>query len=82
MAAPSPSLLPGQHPPLFVVSATDKAGIVVNVVAICLVLAVVSLLIRAYVRFGINRQRIAWDDGVITTAVVCLRLRETLEMCD
>ena len=70
MPAPAPSLLPGQNPPLFTVTPTDQAGVIVNVTAFCLVIAVVSILIRSYVRYEINRQQIAWDDGVIVAALV------------
>ena len=69
-ASASASLLPGQNPPLYVVTPFDQAGVIVNVAAICLVVAVVSLGIRAYVRFGINSQRFAWDDGVTLIALV------------
>jgi predicted permease len=70
MSAPEPSLLPGQSPPFFTVTPTDQAGVIVNVAAICLVLVLASILIRAYVRFEINRQAWSWDDGVIVAALV------------
>jgi hypothetical protein len=70
MPAPAPSLLPGQSPPFFVVTPTDQAGVIVNAAAICLVFALLSILIRAYVRFEINRQAWSWDDGVVVAALV------------
>ena len=65
-----PSLLPGQSPPLFSVTPTDKSGVILIVTALGLALAIVSTSIRAYVRFGMSGRRIAWDDGVIGVALV------------
>lgn len=81
-AAPSASasLSPGQSPPLFTVTATDQGGVIVIVTAFCLALAIIATLVRAYVRFKITGQRLAWDDGVIGAAVVRSLLRRH-ELC-
>jgi hypothetical protein len=71
MAAPAaPSLLPGQSPPLMVISSTDKGGVIIIATALGLAFVLVSLLIRAYVRYGFSPGRFAWDDGFILTAAV------------
>lgn len=66
----APSLLPGQQPPLFTITPTDQAGTVVVVTGVCLVVAVVSVLIRAYIIVQIGGSRINWDDGAIVAALV------------
>jgi hypothetical protein len=69
-AAAVPSLLPGQSPPLVVISATDKGGVIIITTALGLAFVLVSLLIRAYVRYGFSPGRFAWDDGLILAAAV------------
>lgn len=69
-AAAVPSLLPGQSQPLMVISSTDKGGIILITTALGLAFALVSLFIRAYVRYGFSPGRFAWDDGFILAAVV------------
>jgi hypothetical protein len=65
-----PSLLPGQSQPLMVISGTDKGGIILITTALGLAFALVSLFIRAYVRYGFSPGRFAWDDGFILAAMV------------
>jgi hypothetical protein len=69
-AAAVPSLLPGQNPPLLVISTTDKGGVIIITTALGLAFVIVSLLIRAYVRYGFSPGRFAWDDGLILAATV------------
>ena len=69
-AAAVPSLLPGQNPPLMIISGTDKGGVILITTALGLAFAFVSLLIRVYVRYGFSPGRFAWDDGFILAAVV------------
>ncbi|KAK5164588.1 uncharacterized protein LTR77_009794 [Saxophila tyrrhenica] len=78
MPAPEPSLLPGQSPPFFTVTPTDQAGVIVNVAAICLILAAISMGIRAYVRFVIVQQRIAWDDSAVLLALLLFLIQTAL----
>ena len=53
-----------------VISGTDKGGVILITTALGLAFALVSLLIRAYVRYGFSRGRFAWDDGFILAAMV------------
>jgi hypothetical protein len=69
-AAAAPSLLPGQSQPLMVISSTDQGGVILITTALGLAFALVSLFIRAYVRYGFSPGRFAWDDGFILAAVV------------
>lgn len=77
-AAPSASasLSPGQSPPLFTVTPTDQSGVIVIVTAFCLALAIIATLVRAYVRFKITGQRLASDDAVIGSSVVCPQFKD------
>jgi uncharacterized membrane protein len=63
-------LLPGQRPPLFVITLTDQVGTIVIVAGVCLVIAVVSVLIRAYILVRFSGTRVNSDDGVIVGALV------------
>jgi hypothetical protein len=78
MSGPQPSLLPGQSPPYFVVTPTDQAGVIVNVAGFCLVLAAISIGIRAYVRFVLVQQRLAWDDSTVLLALVFYIIQSAL----
>ena len=69
-AAALPSLLPGQSSPLVVISTTDQGGVIIITTALGLAFVLVSLLIRAYVRYGFSPGRFAWDDGLILAAAV------------
>jgi hypothetical protein len=66
----SSELLPGQRPPLFVITPTDQAGTIVIVAGVCLVIAVVSVLIRAYILVQFSGTRVNWDDIAIIGALV------------
>ena len=60
---------PPQHAPAFVLTPTDRAGVILVVVALTMTLVVLSSIIRTYMRFGINK---AWrsDDTVLMAATV------------
>jgi len=64
-----PSLLPGQSPPLAIITPTDQRGVLLIVVALCLATGLVSLIIRAYVRMEFSRSY-GWDDILIAAAFV------------
>jgi hypothetical protein len=53
-----------------IISSTDKGGVILIATALGLAFVLVSLLIRAYVRYGFSPGRFAWDDGLILTAAV------------
>ena len=63
----APGLLPGQSAPIGVVTSTDRSAIVLIVTAIALVVGIISLGIRAYVRFT---QFFSLDDYTIFIAGV------------
>jgi hypothetical protein len=52
------------------ITSSDKGGIILITTALGLSFALVSLFIRAYVRYGFSPGRFAWDDGAIFAAVV------------
>jgi hypothetical protein len=58
---PEPSLLPGQSAPLTVITPTNQSGIVIIATALALVFALVSVLLRLFIRVEF-RQRFAGDD--------------------
>ncbi|RMZ85884.1 hypothetical protein DV737_g376, partial [Chaetothyriales sp. CBS 132003] len=68
-AATTPSLLPGQSPPLFTITPSDQAGTIVVVAGVCFITAVVSALIRVYILVQVSRTRINSDDWVIALAL-------------
>ena len=65
----SPPLLPGQTPPLAIVTPTDQRGVLFIVTALCLGSSLVSLIIRAYVRIEISRSY-GHDDFSVAIASV------------
>lgn len=69
MSSQGSGLLPGQSPPLTIITPTDHSGLVLIATALGFVFALVSLLIRAYVRYEFSRQ-FARDDVLVTVAVV------------
>ena len=68
MAAPAPTTLPGISPPLGLITATDQRGLAAIVTALALSFALISFLIRVYVR--IKNGPIQQDDIVLTLSVV------------
>lgn len=69
MSSQPSGLLPGQSAPLTIITSTDRSGLILIATALGLIFALVSLLIRAYVRYEFSRQ-FARDDAVLTVAVV------------
>lgn len=67
---PPDSVPPGQSPPLYIITSTDQAGTIVIVTAVCLVTAVVSILVRAYVMVQSGTLRLRWDDWAVTGALL------------
>lgn len=68
MATSTPSFLPGISPPLAGITTTDQSGLIAIVTALALSFALISFLIRLYVRF--KNGPIQQDDGVLTVSVV------------
>lgn len=64
-----PTLLPGQSAPLAVITPTDHSGLILITAALGLTFAVVSLFIRAYVRYEFSN-RYARDDLLVAAAMV------------
>jgi len=64
-------LLPGQSPPLAVLTDTNKSGIVVIAASLCLVFSVFSMAIRVFVRHYFRRTRLGLDDVASIAAMVC-----------
>lgn len=62
-------LMPGQSPPIAIVTSTDQRGVLWIVTWFCLVTAIVSLLIRVYVRIAFS-QSYGKDDISILGAFV------------
>jgi hypothetical protein len=56
-----PTLLPGQSPPLTVITPTDQGGIVIIATALALIFALISVLLRVFVRVEF-RNRFFGDD--------------------
>jgi hypothetical protein len=77
-APATPSLLPGQSPPLFTITSSDQAGTIVVVTGVCLVTAVVSVLIRAYILVQFSGTRINWDDWAIVVALLFAIIQSSL----
>lgn len=61
---------PGQAPPLYTITPTDQAGTIVIVTAVCLVTAVVSILVRAYVMAQSGTWKLRWDDWAVSAALL------------
>ncbi|KAM7188890.1 hypothetical protein V8F20_010399 [Naviculisporaceae sp. PSN 640] len=68
--ASTPTLLPGQSPPLTVVTATDQTGVVIIGAILALVFSVISMFIRLFIRSKFQNE-FAKDD---TAAFVALGL--------
>ena len=62
---------PGLNAPLVTVTPFDKSGVIIIITALTLSLSLVSLLIRAYVRYEFSPQRFALDDVFVGIAFVC-----------
>lgn len=69
MASTTPVLAPGQSPPLTVISPTNQGGVVLIITALGMVFALVSILIRLYIRLQI-RHAYERDDTAVAIAMV------------
>ena len=69
MDSNSSSLLPGQAPPIAVITATDQSGIVLIATTLALAIAIVSLLIRVYMQLQIRHQ-FSRDDFITMGSMV------------
>lgn len=69
---------PGQSTPFYTITSADQAGTVVIVTAICLVAAVVSILVRAYVLIQTGTFRLRWDDWTVTVALLLAIIQTSL----
>ena len=69
MSSQATGLLPGQSPPLTVITSTDHSGFVLIATTLGLVFTLVSLLIRVYVRYECSNS-FARDDVAVTVAGV------------
>lgn len=69
MDSTSPVLAPGQSPPLTVISPTNQGGVVLIITALGMVFALVSILIRLYIRLQI-RHAYERDDAAVAVAMV------------
>ena len=68
-------LLPGQSAPLTVITSTDQSGIVLIATALGLSFAIISLIIRIYIRLEFRHQ-FSRDDVVCALAMVRTSLLE------
>jgi hypothetical protein len=62
-------LLPGQSPPLEVITATDQRGVIIIATTLGLIFASISLLIRLYLQLEIRHQ-VGRDDVAVLLAMV------------
>ena len=69
MASNSTGLLPGQAPPISIITASDQSGVVFIGTALALTIALISLLIRGYMQLQIRRQYLL-DDFVVAGSMV------------
>jgi hypothetical protein len=69
MASNGRDLLPGQSPPLTVITSTDQSGVVLIATALALIFALISLLIRIFIRREF-RNDFARDDIVAAVSIV------------
>lgn len=65
----TPTLLPGQSPPLTVVTATNQTGVVIIGAVLALIFAVISMFIRLFIRSKFQNE-FARDDLAALIALV------------
>lgn len=63
------TLLPGQSPPLTIITSTNQTGVLLITTSLALVIAVISLLIRIYLQLQI-RQQYALDNVLALVSMV------------
>jgi hypothetical protein len=69
MDSNSTTLLPGQSPPISIITATDQSGVVLIATALALTIALISLLMRVYMQLQIRHQY-ASDDFIAMGSMV------------
>lgn len=69
MASSTPTLLPGQSPPLTIITSTNQSGVVLIATALGLIFGLISLLIRMFIRLEF-RTGFARDDILAAVAMV------------
>jgi hypothetical protein len=69
MDSNSTTLLPGQSPPISMITATDQSGVVLIATALALTIAFISLLMRVYMQLQIRHQY-APDDFIAMGSMV------------
>jgi hypothetical protein len=69
MDSNSTSLLPGQSPPISIITAADQSGVVLIATALALTIAFISLLMRVYMQLQIRHQY-ATDDFITMGSMV------------
>lgn len=79
MASTAPVLAPGQSPPLTVISPTNQGGVILIITALGMVFALVSILIRLYIRLQIHHAY-ERDDTAIAVAMVGVSGGKRLEL--
>lgn len=78
IAIRSAAVPPGQSPPLYTITDTDQVGTVVIVTAVCIITALVSILVRAYVLLQTGSFRLRWDDSAIALALLLSIIQTSL----
>ena len=70
-ALPIPSTVPGQTPPIAVITPNDQEGAILVTGGLGLAIVFISLVVRAYVRMGFMQAKFGLDDILIGVAFVC-----------
>jgi hypothetical protein len=70
MASNATELLPGQSPPLSIITSTNQSGIVIIAAALGLAFSGISLLLRVFIRLDFRNQ-FAKDDVAAIASMVC-----------
>jgi hypothetical protein len=69
MASSAPTLLPGQSPPLTIITSTNQSGVVLIATTLGLIFGLISLLIRIFIRLEF-RTGFSRDDILAAVAMV------------
>ena len=70
MASNATELLPGQSPPLSIITSTNQSGVVIIAAALGLAFSGISLLLRVFIRLDFRNQ-FAKDDVAAIASMVC-----------
>jgi len=66
-------LLPGQSPPLSIITSTDQSGVLLIVASLALIFALISMLIRIYLQLEV-RHKVEPDDYAVFAAMVLFQV--------